>query len=34
MKRAPSVEQLKRVEEKRHHELETYETKIKGKVPN
>jgi len=34
MKRAPSVEQLARVEEKRHHELETYETKIKGKVPN
>ena len=33
IKRAPSVEMLKKVEQKKQHELENYELKIKGKVP-
>lgn len=34
MKRAPSVEQLRQVHEKKTHDLELYETKVKGKVPD
>ena len=33
LKRAPSVEQLKKVQEKLNTDLEIYEKKIKGKVP-
>lgn len=34
LKRAPSVEMLKYVQEKLNKDLENYQTKNKGKIPN
>jgi hypothetical protein len=34
LKRAPSLEMLKYVQEKLNKDMENYHTKIKGKIPN
>lgn len=34
IRRAPSMEMLKQVQEKLNKDLEKYENKVKGKVPN
>ena len=34
MKRAPSVEMLKHVQEKLNHDLEKYRKSVKGKIPH